>query len=176
MSAEKIHLRQAALERAAQQSASRRSAQTVMKSLYPLLPPAGAVVSFAALPDEPDTHLLNQWLFERGQLAWVNWAGSPPSFVLAAGPVYGQLPRGGPDWQRPPVGHPLLPDKVALILVPGVAFTRSGDRLGRGMGCYDRLLAAYPSPRSIGLGWACNELVSIPNDSWDKQVHSVVFV
>jgi 5-formyltetrahydrofolate cyclo-ligase len=33
------------------------------------------------------------------------------------------------------------PDKIGLALVPGVAFDLRGNRLGRGRGFYDRLLA-----------------------------------
>jgi 5-formyltetrahydrofolate cyclo-ligase len=169
MSAKKDILRRAALERAAQYSALGQSAEAVLRLLSPLMPPEGKVVSFAALSDEPDTSLLNRWLFDRSQLAWVDWSKSPAAFVSAA------TSKGSLEWLRPPAGQPLLPKTVTLILVPGVAFTRAGSRLGRGLGCYDRLLAAHPAIGSIGLGWACNELSLIATDPWDRPVDSVIF-
>ena len=61
---------------------------------------------------------------------------------------------GGPDRLVParrgllePDGDPLGPDAVATadaVLVPGLAVSSTGMRLGRGGGCYDRALSRVP--------------------------------
>lgn len=65
-----------------------------------------------------------------------------------------------------------------LAIVPGLAFSRSGHRLGRGKGYYDRflaaLLAAYPDRRAeICLAGACHEfqiLDAVPTEAHDIPV------
>ena len=43
--------------------------------------------------------------------------------------------------QEPVTGETAGPGDMELIVVPGVAFDRQGNRLGHGKGFYDRLLA-----------------------------------
>jgi len=49
----------------------------------------------------------------------------------------------------------LVPD---VVLVPCVAYTRSGLRLGYGGGYFDRWLAAHPHVTSIGVAWTACEI------------------
>ena len=53
-----------------------------------------------------------------------------------------------------------------LALVPGLAFTRTGIRLGRGKGFYDRLLAQIPGAKcGVAFDWQIvDEIPSEPHD------------
>jgi 5-formyltetrahydrofolate cyclo-ligase len=70
---------------------------------------------------------------------------------------------------------PVTPDQVDLFLVPGLAFTASGARLGRGGGYYDRLLPCR-SPRSTALGlcFALQLFDEIPGEPHDHDVDAVI--
>ena len=58
------------------------------------------------------------------------------------------------------------PEEIELALIPGVAFTRSGARLGRGKGFYDRLLPQLKCP-CAGIGFSFRWVDVIPTDPWD---------
>ena len=63
------------------------------------------------------------------------------------------------------------PGMLDLILVPGVAFTRDGERLGRGGGFYDRLLASLPAHTcKIGVCFDSQLLHELPVETHDQRV------
>lgn len=56
-----------------------------------------------------------------------------------------------------------------LVLVPGMAFDREGNRLGRGQGYYDRFLgqAAMKRCMTVGVGWSLQLVDSVPSETHD---------
>ena len=67
------------------------------------------------------------------------------------------------------------PSAVDFLLVPGVAFTAAGERLGYGGGFYDRLLAGLnaKTPR-VAAAFAVQIVDSLPTGPGDQRVHLVV--
>ena len=62
-----------------------------------------------------------------------------------------------------------------VVLVPGLAFDRSGNRLGRGGGDYD---ATFPpgevAPRLVGVAWEFQLVTDVPHGSHDRRVDAIV--
>ncbi len=92
--------------------------------------------------------------------------------------------RDGDRWEEGPYGiaEPArIPglearmDGFDLVVVPGVAFDRSGHRLGHGLGYYDRFLGGLPErvPR-IGLAFSHQVVQEVPVAAWDVPIHTLV--
>ena len=64
-------------------------------------------------------------------------------------------------------------DDIELMIIPAVAFDRNGNRLGRGKGFYDRLLATSRATK-IGVGYDFQLLDSIPAEPHDVAMDMVI--
>jgi len=66
-----------------------------------------------------------------------------------------------------------------LVVVPGLAFTTTGKRLGRGKGYYDSFLEKCGAvqerpPYTIALSFSGQILESIPTDTHDFVIDAVI--
>jgi 5-formyltetrahydrofolate cyclo-ligase len=70
---------------------------------------------------------------------------------------------------------PMDPAGVGLVVTPGLAFDRSGHRLGYGGGYYDGYLRRLSTPTvRIGIGFSEQLVDRVPHDSGDQRVDLVV--
>jgi 5-formyltetrahydrofolate cyclo-ligase len=67
--------------------------------------------------------------------------------------------------------HPL--NRLDLIFVPGVAFTARGERIGRGKGYYDRLLASVRG-KSVGVAFEQQLIESLPVEPHDVLLNCIL--
>ncbi len=86
------------------------------------------------------------------QMHYRAWDGATPTFVDECG-----LPTS--------TGAAVQPD---VVLVPCVAFTPEGYRLGYGGGYFDRWLAQHPHATAIGVAWSGSEVQA---KALDVQAH-----
>jgi 5-formyltetrahydrofolate cyclo-ligase len=104
--------------------------------------------------------------------------------VTGKGTVAFYSHRDGDGWETGPYGipEPSIPAGAEprqsgwdIVVVPGLAFDRRGNRLGHGFGYYDRFLGGLPEgvPR-VGLAWAGQLVSDVPVDAWDVPVHALV--
>jgi 5-formyltetrahydrofolate cyclo-ligase len=83
------------------------------------------------------------------------------------------------DIRVPAEGCPAVePEQIDVILLPGLAFDRAGNRLGRGAGFYDRYINALKesghNPTLIGVCYHAQIVESVPTDSHDHRVDRVI--
>lgn len=81
----------------------------------------------------------------------------------------GQLAPGRWGIWEPTDEAPLVSDysRLDLVVVPGVAFSSDGKRLGRGKSFYDRFLPLVPRAAFVGVCYPCQVVEQIPADPWD---------
>lgn len=75
-----------------------------------------------------------------------------------------------------PIGDsPVAEDKSALVLMPGLAFTKKGDRMGYGGGFYDRFLAEEPEHPTLALCYEFQVVEYLPTEEYDIPVDTVLW-
>lgn len=75
-----------------------------------------------------------------------------------------------------PIGDsPVAEDKRALVLMPGLAFTKKGDRMGYGGGFYDRFLAEEPEHPTLALCYEFQVVEYLPTEEYDIPVDTVLW-
>ncbi|MCX6667459.1 MAG: 5-formyltetrahydrofolate cyclo-ligase [Euryarchaeota archaeon] len=70
--------------------------------------------------------------------------------------------------------HEVSLDDMEVVLVPGVVFDESGNRIGHGVGYYDKLLKNSKNAAHIGLAFEVQIVDSIPAEGHDVKVDRIV--
>ena len=138
-----------------------------VRELAPELLPGGLMPG-QLRPEQLEQILLPEQLEQillPGQLAQMLPPGQLPPEQLAPE----QLAPGRWGIWEPTDEAPLLSDysRLDLVVVPGVAFSSDGKRLGRGKSFYDRFLPLVPRAAFVGVCYPCQVVEQIPADPWD---------
>jgi len=184
-------LRRRLLTARAEMGADRRAAagRALRDALLdlPELEMAASVAAYASFGNEPDTHGLIFALWKRGtyvllprllpdgDLDWASYEG--PDSLAPRGAAEGDSGSGAPGMLEP-TEPPRGPDAIKaadVILVPALAVDRTGMRLGRGGGSYDRALARVgPQILTIGLVYDEELVDRLPAEPHDRRLRAVV--
>lgn len=178
MSRSKQEIREAARARRSGLSPEeiREKSRSICARVLPLIDGEDPVMVYASKPPEVRTEELISGLLSRGirvvvpiieretcslRLSYITRLSSliPSTFSVPE-------PIGNED--------PARPEEVRTVLVPVIAYDRSGHRLGYGAGYYDRFLAAHPGLRKIGVAFSCQEAAAIPADANDVGMDIIV--
>lgn len=143
--------------------------------LEPQLQSAHTILFFAPLPDELDVWLLLEKLLPAKKICALP-AFDPTAQSYSARRVMNletDIATGKFGVSEPLPGcEPISLDRFDLVLAPGMAFDLSGNRLGRGRGFYDRILAAASGVK-CGVAYDFQLLEKIPVEPHDAQVNFI---
>ncbi|MFO7999952.1 MAG: 5-formyltetrahydrofolate cyclo-ligase [Marinilabilia sp.] len=133
------------------------------------------VFIYWSLPDEVPTHeFIEKWGREKrfilprivgDHLELREYHGFAS---LEKGPAFGIMEPTGPVF-------PDL-DEIDLAVVPGLAFSNEGERLGRGGGYYDRTLPHLLNAKKIGVAFPFQMVKNVSCDSQDFLLDEVITI
>lgn len=86
-----------------------------------------------------------------------------------------QVSEGYAGIPEPIADGPVADDPTALVLMPGMAFTEKGDRMGYGGGFYDKFLASEPQHPTVALCYGFQIVESLPTEEYDIPVDCVLW-
>jgi 5-formyltetrahydrofolate cyclo-ligase len=175
----KSELRKAGLARRDALPADMRAAaaQAIAARPFPMPVPPGAIVSgFMPLKSEINPLPLMRALAEAGaKLALPVVAGKGKPLTMRAFTFGDVLASGVWGIREPkPEAPEVFPD---ILLVPLLAFDRSGHRIGYGAGYYDMTITALRARKSVaavGIAFAAQEVAQVPSTPRDARLDLVL--
>lgn len=138
---------------------------------------AKTILCYVSLPYEVETWLLIEEMLESGKRVIVPVV-QQDELILSElrDPVKDLAPGAFGVWEpHPRAIRPMRPEALDLVLVPGLAFDRRGQRLGHGQGYFDRLLTRLPKTTpTMGLCFDFQLVDYLPTHPHDQRVHTVL--
>ncbi len=147
-------------------------ARTVLA--LPAVVDATTVMAFASFGSEVDTGPIIEGLardrrrvvlprVEGRAIVPVSYRSGDPVMASSLGAV------------EPADGEPVGPEEIDVVIVPGLAFDRSGHRVGYGRGFYDRFLGLLrPHALTVGICFSVQLVEDVPHGRGDRPVDLVV--
>jgi 5-formyltetrahydrofolate cyclo-ligase len=144
----------------------------------PEIAAARTLLLFADLPEEVTTDAIAADALRRGiTVVYPRTLPHERAMALHVVSSLDHLLTGNYGIREPdPARSPTIPEaEIEAALVPGLAWDRAGNRLGRGAGYYDRLFGR-PEWRGFrcGIFFSFQEMDHIPTDAWDLPLDAVV--
>ena len=131
---------------------------------------------YLASPDEINIDPFIEYMLRTGvEVVAPRWNGETYELAKLKGLDDKNL-RRGPMGIREPIDVDVVePKSVYAWIIPGLAFTRGGGRLGYGGGWYDRLLASAPKGAvKIGVAYSFQIVNDLPAEPHDIPLTDVI--
>jgi len=131
---------------------------------------AKTVMLYSSLPDEVNTHdFIDRWRNEK-KIILPTVVGDdiiPVELAQDTGFIIGDFNILEPQ-------NEVYEGDYDLIIVPGVAFDKDGNRIGRGKGYYDRFLSKHLDIKRIGICFDFQLIERVPTEDNDIKMHEII--
>ena len=132
---------------------------------------ADCIAIYYAMEDEVHTSgIIEEW-YNRKRIALPVISGGNIHFCTYTGKE--NLAKNAFHIQEPTSTEVIPVEEIDLFIVPGVAFDRKGNRLGRGKGYYDKYMAGITKPM-IGICFDFQLIDSIPAEEHDIKMNMII--
>jgi 5-formyltetrahydrofolate cyclo-ligase len=138
---------------------------------------ASVIMVYLSLPHEVDTTsaILSAWQHEKTvavpKVSWEQRHMIPVEITsLETG-----IEHNGYGLRTPATSVPMPIDEIDLVVTPGLAFDKHGNRLGRGGAYYDRFFQSEQlKAEKCGFAFTQQLVESVPADEYDKPVDFLI--
>lgn len=136
---------------------------------------ADTVLLYASFRSEVDTWKMAEYLLKTGAVIAYPKCGEGRGMTFYRITALDQLKSGKFGIKEPESSLPCpeITDKTVCI-VPGLAFTENGGRLGYGGGFYDTFMKLYPEVYTIALAYEELIVPSLPLAKHDTRVNEII--
>ncbi len=172
-----IRQKMLALRRALSASEKEERSQALTGNLISLkaYQEAKRILTYLAMPGEADLDPLIRKALADGKEVYV------PVCLAARQMEAGRLldmehfVKGPYGLRDLPKGYSTIsPEEIDLVLVPGVAGSPDGTRLGMGAGYYDRYLSKVPYEKRVLVLWDFQVVEELPSEPFDQFMAAIV--
>jgi 5-formyltetrahydrofolate cyclo-ligase len=143
----------------------------------PELKTAAGIMCFVSFGSEVDTAPLVRWCLDQGKrVALPRIVGKRHMEAFWVTDPAADLESGSYGIREPRAGLPQAsPEAIDLIVVPGSAFDRSGDRMGYGGGFYDTYLPRlHPRTPRVAIAFELQLVDDVPEEGHDLGIDVLV--
>lgn len=139
---------------------------------HPKVQSAATIALFASLPDEIDTTQLIETLSSKTSVVLPRLSGDEMDFYPYSADA---MHSGAMGILEPDGDVPVAPQDIDVMILPGLAFTADGLRLGRGKGYYDKYMSRERCRTyTIGICHTVQLLDILPVEQHDKRLDEVI--
>ncbi len=133
------------------------------------------IIMYYSLPDEVDTHHAIDLLLKDNANIYLPKVTGEGTMEIRRYEGKESMREGAFGIMEPCGGVLHRYEDIDLIVVPGMAFDKNFNRLGRGKGYYDRFLAKTTNKKKIGICFDFQVVDSIPTEETDIRMDELIY-